>query len=232
MTHCLHLFLFSYKMPNLFNRFLNLDSEKVRKILNFVRMFKHKRDEFTSSLDDSLLQIGNQVDIESYHKLYYTQAKEALIKAKEEVFLDSEYIDYLTDNILTFEEFCSVFEKSVSLECKQEIASHEFGLECELEALFNALSRGHFYSYGIDLNGETEILDIGHGVNYYKSVEPFVEIIANYGVIIKSSRKEELLAILRDVMGQEFIEFLDKFYANMHLKYLDYKIENAHSHVI
>ena len=202
--------------------------EKVGKILNFVRMFKYKRDDFTRKLDESILQVGNQVNIGSYHKVYYTKAKEALINAKEEGMLESEYINYLIDNILTFEEFCTTFEKSASLECKQEIASYEFGLECELEDLFDALSRGYFYSYGIDLNGETEILDIGHGFDYYKSVEPFVEIIANYGVIIKSSRKDELLDVLKDVMGSEFIEFLNEFYANMYLKDLDYKIEQPY----
>ena len=97
--------------------------------------------------------------------------------------------------------------------------------------IFDALSLGVFFTFGIDNAGTLVETSAGHGVDYYLHDEcekvtlervlhmAFSEIIAQYAAIIKSPKREELIGILTDIMGMEFVSMLQEYYDNMCIEY-------------
>lgn len=55
----------------------------------------------------------------------------------------------------------------------------------------------------------------GHGTNYYISdMKKFDEIIANYSCIAKSKNAGEAIKFLREIAGNEFVDFIKNYYYN------------------
>ena len=226
ITHALHYFTNFNAQPFGFGKYFKPSSSKTKKIGQFVKSFHSKLDSFKKTLEDVVLDERMQDD---YYDNYENEVKEAISLAQNNIDVPSEYL-------LSIIESKSSFNSLLQIENREEvftkIAFEKFNVEFALENLFDALSYGKFFTTGIDYMGEHFRVKAGHGIEYFLTEQPFIEVIACYGEIIKSPRKEMGLAVLKDVMGQEFIDMLDEFYANMYLKDLDYKIENERPHVI
>ena len=135
---------------------------------------------------------------ESYENLGYT--KEELELVLNESFTIEQYIisqkrikiEEMSNNLL-----CSYYSELISI--------------CDI---IDAIFEGDFYHSKLQTNDGKKIKGVfGHGIGYYYSSDIcFQEILANYSSLMKSSRKEESLSILKSLVGEELIELLDNFY--------------------
>ena len=99
----------------------------------------------------------------------------------------------------------------------------EFSLEQQIEDMLDAICEGELHDGNIKDNEGNVIKTAGHGSNYYKNNRPyiFMELIANYGAIIKSPRREELTEELINIFGYEFVNMLQEFYDKLYLEEKD-----------
>ena len=221
MTHAIHWFSNSFKIPAFFERFSRLTSQQTEKIGSFIINFHTKLDTYEMQFTDTL-NVNTQDLFLPYYTNFVSIVESSILEAQKETEIP---LYCLSCKTLSESEFKMLFQEETKKEILSRVSWEEFDVEFALENIFDALSNGDFLTNGIEFNEESIKLKIGHGIEYFKTTHPFLEVIACYGQIIKSPRKEMGLAILKDVMGQEFIDMLDEFYANMYLKDLDYKIE-------
>ena len=223
ITHLLHWSINQYAVPVNFKDFMCLDSIQNERIASFIKIFHERLNSHRRNFESTL-----NIDTSSLLNLYYHRYQSIMVHGISEAQGDEFFsgcVEYSMKKMLSVEEFEMLFQKETKKEISSRLAFDDFEIEFALENIFDALSNGHFFINGIKLNEENIKLKIGHGIGYFKTTHPFIEVFACYGEIIKSPKKEIGLAILKDVMGQEFIDMLDEFYANMYLKDLDYKIE-------
>ncbi len=220
LGHVFHYYLADDRTPFGFDLLVE-QLRNDRKLLNRVDIFsKNMR-----NLEDSIFSKVKK-DYEAWSSEYYSNEK--IEEIKEFVESDKEdKINYYLKLGYTREELEIVLNESYTLE--QYMACHK-RIECgekmnnimavsfsEVQAIsdiIDAIYGGEYYNSRLKTsNGKTIKGTFGHGMVYYHSTDVvFQEIFANYCLLLKSDRKEDSLHILKEIVGEDLIVMLDKFY--------------------
>ena len=95
--------------------------------------------------------------------------------------------------------------------------------------IIDAIYEGHYYNNKLlDKNGERIEGTFGHGIVYYSSIDNvFQEIFANYSLLMKSDRREQSFMILKEIVGEELINYLHSYYYNKILYSQEYAYQGS-----
>lgn len=130
-----------------------------------------------------------------------------LCKSKKQEILNTSQIDFVQNNNY-------IKNNNEVITCLPNI--NEFSVISHLEDIVDALVSGKSHDLGlyyeIDSNhiGQKATRSAGHGCKYYMVPgAEFEEIIANYQAINLIDPQNELFNILKSILGDDFISFLD-----------------------
>ena len=218
--HVIHYYSCGYAVPETFLEYMarnNLPTDKIRRFA--IDLYKKNQD-IKQQLYEEYYSKDNQQLSQKYYDDYLKRVQADLMSATNEPDYPKEYIEYLSGRILSFEEFSLYFDTVLKWEyifLKRDMA---LNYELYLEDIFDALSGGQFLSEGTD--DDINYFITGHGCSYYLDDYDcslaFTEILAQYITIVKSPKAKELLGILSDIMGAEFVDMLGEFYNNMYVE--------------
>ena len=139
-------------------------------------------------------------------------------------FLDSgDYSKKIVSKLLGVTSLESFIKKDKKIKAKmlsdylirEDDASMTF-----ITDILDAVTRGEYI--------EMYSSEYGHGRYYYKDKDflVFCEVFADYTAIIKSPDSEKSISMLRKYVGDELVDFLDKYYKSVVLGNLDIYINN------
>ena len=162
------------------------------------------------------------------------EINELLVKTKEErtkTYLEKGYseetLDIIFSDSFTLDEFVKQKKQIEIYELLDTIMRYEYDAFIAIGDIIDAITRGNFKS---DLlkNDKNEKIEsaYGHGVRYYSlKTHGFCEMVANYSSIIKSKHSNEILKLLRNIVGDELVDLLDEFYMTKIIGLKDYEKE-------
>jgi hypothetical protein len=100
---------------------------------------------------------------------------------------------------------------------KQEPQSSQFDLICKIEDIIDSIYDGQSFSHGVVSIKDNNSIAIkaqktaGHGCEYFSNSSfQFEEIIADYQAIKLTDPNNELFILLKNILGTEFITFLEQ----------------------
>ena len=104
---------------------------------------------------------------------------------------------------------------------------YEYDAFIAIGDIIDAITKGNFQS-NLLRNDKNEKIEsaYGHGIRYYSlKTHGFDEMVANYSSIIKSKHSNEILKLLRNIVGDELVDLLDEFYMTKIIGLKDYEKE-------
>ena len=128
--------------------------------------------------------------------------------------IEEEIISELVKTTFTTEQYKEHKKRAFIEQNIDAIMREEFGLLAAMSDILDAIYSGNLHSGVLkNENGELIKKSFGHGIAYYSRKEnEFVEMIANFGAIIKSNNQEESLKYLKELVGDELYNLLMNFY--------------------
>ena len=226
LGHTLHLYYDQFSVPEEYYQLATIDEIKKQKIMHFVTdlydKINNRRKQITlnyEQLPTDDIDESNQ-KLEEYFNDYLKAVNQDLQTAAKDNNYPNEYVNYLNNHILTLAEFKEQYKMYIRV-LRIETYTHRFYEQHygALVDIFDALSYGIYGTLGIENN---VMLPYYHGIDYYFSnkrgylkFHPFTEIIADYIAITKSPNRNEMLEILTDIMGKEFVDMLQEYYDNL-----------------
>lgn len=221
-THALHYFLANDYIPS--NYFKVIERVKKRPLIkdrikeysiryNIIKRIKLNDipKEEISNYYDNLYRDEKIIDLSKF-----------LSESKEDMKLNyiDDYHEQVLDTILSktysIDEYLKMrktIEEQEMLIVMMRIDNCAF---CSIGDIIDAIYDGK-YKNGVlfDDNGLIINNTSGHGISYYSHrYKGFMEMIANYGSIIKSKDCDEVLKYLRWIVGNELVDLLDDVYKN------------------
>lgn len=223
LGHLFHHYLKDEVVPDGFEEIINLIRNR-RDLIDKVNSFSRSVSRYADKLMYSI-----ELEYDKWAKDYYSSEKIDEIKdfinsskiEKIKVFkklgYDEDKLNDILDSDYSIESF--MFNDKW-VKCREMLDNIMEVYNSEVQAIsdiIDAIYGGLYYNSMLN-NSDGEIIDgsYGHGILYYNSIDVvFQEIFANYCLLIKSDRRDKILDILRDLVGNEFIELLDNFYVDM-----------------
>ncbi len=144
------------------------------------------------------------------------EEKATQIKQLQNYGFDASIINDIVDNLYTCseEEFIDRFKKSKIEKIKTNILYEEYSNYGAMNDIIDAIFKGTTYSgLATASNGKKIKMSFGHGLHYYgydKNITD--EIMADFSQIIKDPKKTETITLLRNVVGDEFVDTVANFY--------------------
>lgn len=226
----------NHELGHLFHYYLKDDvvPDEFEEVINLIRKRKDLNDKvnsFSITVSKYIEQLMYSIEFEydKWAKDYYSSEKIEEIKnfincnkiEKIRVFKKLGYDEDKLNDILDGEYSIESFMfNDKSVKCKEMLDNIMEVFNAEINSIsdiIDAIYGGLFYNSMLN-NSDGEKLDcsFGHGILYYSSIDVvFQEIFANYCLLIKSDRKDKIIDILRDLVGNELICLLDNFYVDM-----------------
>lgn len=228
--HALHWYLALDKYPDNYEEVVNRVINNPQ-TLKKVKIFSDKYSNIEYKIKEIL-----EGKYQEYFKDYYTIEKnneiiDFLLKEKEEkkeefkmLEIDDDILNNILNNVFTSEEYIKTQKRIFIEELTNAMIKEEYGDIGSISDIIDAIYEGEFKSNALlDKNGEVINKVVGHGIPYYscRTEFCFCEMIANYSVIIKSKDSNELLVMLKDILGEELYNLISDFYYNNIINYKD-----------
>jgi len=220
--HALHYYLAENKVPENYNTVI----ENIR--MNPDNLIKVE--EFTNRYNDIRNHIKS--DVEGKYKFFFDayfnserieQIKSFLdtsVLEKKSKFMSlgipEENLDIILNNSFTVEEYISHQKRTFINEYTDAIMRSEYGNYMAISDILDAIYLGELHSSFLkNEKGEKIKGTAGHGVSYYYNTSHgFDEMVANFASLVKSNKSEEMLNLLKYVVGDELYNILSEFYYN------------------
>lgn len=179
-----------------------------RVILNIIKYLKdfHQRYEDMDKLFQELYYAELNKTYGSYNN-YCKKIYEDLKKSEPEFITldDTGATIYVDDDLKT------IVEDLIYDEChryKSILLQNYYSEELELENLLDAILKGNIYEGKYDITCLS-----GHSKEYFNTEKniSFDEVLANYDGILNSSRANRLIKKLREIVGDELVDFLNNY---------------------
>ena len=237
--HAMHYYLTNYEVPPNYNELINSINQEPKWLDNinqysikFQEILKKIREQAKQIVDKYIVITQNSDDEKRIDEMLNTE-KEKMIQKYLEKGYSRETLDIVLSSSFTRDEFVSQKKEIEIEEVVDMIMRTEYDAFISIGDIIDAISTGKFRSSLLHNDEQETILPAyGHGVKYYyrddinKSSEiKFTEMIANYSSIIKSKQANEIIKILRDIVGNELVDMLDNFYKSKFLNLEEYKYE-------
>ena len=218
-SHAIHYYSNNYKIPDKYFQVI----ERARNNPNITKEIQ-KLSKIIKELKEKEYQELSKLDIESYYKKIYQgdkllQLSSFLNSSKEEQRkkFEDNYSKPVLDTILaetfTVDEY---IKQRINIEKKEIVDAairNKYPYLIAISDILDAVFIGK-YRNGIVKNKNGEYIEpaYGHGIDYYETTNGFIEMIANYGVIIKSKQSEEGIQYLKNIVGDELVDMIKELY--------------------
>ena len=221
-SHALHFYLSNNYVPS------NLDEviERIRnnpntisKVSDFSIKFNELRNQIKDNLPDG--------EISDYYDLFYTGDKIIELalflsdsKEKQKERFRQDYNEQVLDTILaktySVEEFIKNRKAIDTLELHSLMFRNMYSGIIAIGDIIDAIYGGKLRN-GVLADEDGFYIEKvnGHGIKYYSIYNNvFLEMIANYGTILKSKNSSEMFLYLRSIVGDELVDLLKDVYEN------------------
>ena len=218
-SHAIHFFSNNYKIPDKYFQVI----ERARSKPNIKKEIQ-KLSKIIKELKEKEYQELSKLDIESYYEKIYQgdkllQLSSFLSSSKEEQRkkFEDNYSKPVLDTILaetfTVDEYIKQRNNIEKKEIVDAAIRNKYPYLIAISDILDAIFIGK-YRNGIVKNINVEYIEsaYGHGIDYYETTNGFIEMIANYGVIIKSKQSEEGLKYLKNIVGDELVDMIKEIY--------------------
>lgn len=221
-SHALHFYLSNNYVPG------NLDEviETIRNNPNTISKVSYFSIKF-NKLRNQIIDNLPQKEIYDYYDLFYTGDKLLELalflsdsKEKQKDRFRHDYNEQVLDTILaktyTVDEFIKNRKKIEILELYPLIFRNNYSGIIAIGDILDAIFDGKLRNGVLadDLGFYIEKVN-GHGIKYYSIYNNvFLEMIANYGTILKSKNSSEMFLYLRSIVGDELVDLLKDVYEN------------------
>lgn len=233
--HALHDYLTNKNVPDEYNAIV----ERIRKnpdILSKVEKYSNDFDFLYSKIESYV-----EEKYKDYFEMFFSEEKtEAINKflasSKEEKRADfislgipEETLDFILEEIFTVEEYIETQKRIFIKENVDSIIRSEYGSLAAIGDILDAIYEGSLYSGALEnKNGEKIKRTYGHGISYYyDQPHGFDEMVANLSAILKSNNSKQTLDELKNIVGEELVNLLIKFYYDNMLSSKEYNNENS-----
>lgn len=220
-SHALHYYLSNYYIPDnyceIVERVRN-DKSVISRINEYSNRVNELREKIRSEISKS-----NITDY--YEKLYQGDKLLELSffltasKEKQKEKFKSNYHEQVLDTILagtySVDEFIKQRSEIEVNEVVDATLRNEYGALIAIGDIIDAIYVGKFRNGVLYNDGGTFISPTyGHGIDYYQRVsnKGFLEMIANYGSIIKSKESNVTIEYLRSIVGDELVDMIKDVY--------------------
>ena len=219
-SHALHYYLTNNYIPhNIFEAINRV--KKNKEILKRIKDYSDKYNKIKNQIKSKIssYEISNYYDqlyqdeeiLNLYTFLTNTKSdiKEKLIKDYNEQILDT-----ILSKTYSIDEFLSQKKEIEVQEFTSIVLQNDYYSFAAISDIIDAIFQGKFKNGVLtDENGEFFDKSPGHGIYYYeKQSKCFMEMIADYGSIIKSKESEEMIKYLRWIVGDEIVDILKNIY--------------------
>lgn len=191
------------------------DSSTLDKVQEFSKIYHKRMKSVKEKYISELMRFEESEDEINRIRSYLRMTKDQLMK----FYLSKGYfkhsIERILDNNFTFQEFINQ-KRSIEREMLYySITKNEQPEIGAISDIIDALYGGKLFEGSLRDSKSVPIKRCGgHGVRYYSRDKRFAfdEMIAEYITIYKSKNKVEALKILRYIVGDELVDYLDNFY--------------------
>ena len=186
--------------------------DRLRKISNYYQEQQEKISRMVKDYVDSFYQKEYDLD-RLENQIYFASEdkKEELLKYG----YSEEDIEALFDTIYTTEEYQKEAKRINTEELTDAVIRTRLGGLIGILDIIDGIYTGKYRSGElVDNHGFPVPSAYGHGVAYYEREIKWVfdETMANYSAISKSPNSKEGLALLRELVGERFINCIESFY--------------------
>ena len=219
-THALHFYLSDFYAPPDFEEVMeNVKNDK--KTLERVRLFSEWFNEQRSIIREKV----EKRDFSKYYEEKYSGDRKvqlakflSSLKNEQRKRYEDDYLPEVLDIVLaktySVDEYIENRQKIEREELVSAIVKTKLDVFSAIGDIIDAVYEGK-YRHDIleDEKGEVIPHTFGHGIDYYSNKERrFNEVIANYGVILKSKRAKEGIELLRIIVGHKLVDMIDQTY--------------------
>ena len=238
--HAIHCFVSDYEVPENYHDLITSivsDPTWLNKIAEYSSKFheiKKQVYERATMIVDSYINASVADEEASKISEMLETEKEKFIQQYLDKGYTRETLDVVLSSSFTKEEFLNQKRKIEIEEVVDFIMRSEYDAFIAIGDIIDAISDGKFRSRLLH-DDENNIIPsaYGHGVRYYYDDNPnellrirFTEMIANYSSIIKSKHANEIIEVLQNIVGNEFVTMLDDFYKKRLINAVEYDYES------
>lgn len=218
--HALHHYLAEDKVPDNYIETVTKtrnNPETLTKVEKLANQYKEIIEKITLSIEKKY---------QEQFKNYYTEEKRkeisnTLTKTKEEkkevyknLNIPEDQLDIILEDMYTIEEYINHQKRIFIKENVEIILRNEFSSILAICDILDAIYEGKLHNNDLkNIKGEKIKSTSGHGINYYYSTNHgFDEMIANFASISKENDANEMLSLLKSIIGPELYNMISNFY--------------------
>ena len=197
LTHVIHYYNDIYITPHdIKEKLKNIPRKKDKQILSTVKLIYEYMQ--TMEIDEKIYNICFDNAYQKYRQYCFSKLKDLVCK---------EDLDEIFTSLYDKKEFEEEISDTI---IKGIFTSYHHDL-IEMEDIFDATNYGKYFN-----NHHNNYFLKGHDLEYYKVTEPFIEIIADYVAIKKSSNNKKTIVFLTSILGKELIELFDEYLESLY----------------
>lgn len=221
--HAFHSYFCKCSFPNNLEEIL----ERVRNNKDII----YKIQKFSKEYYIYKEQLYKLAELEcfDYFNNYYTKEKNIEIennisKLKEEkkkeysnLGIDEQKLDSILNEVIDKDEYIKTQKRNFISQYFRAIKTEKCGGMMAILDIIDGIFEGNYLNNNL-YNENKELIKgtVGHGIPYYSCNldNVFSEMIADFSTISKSYNAEELLELLRDIIGDELYNLISDYYYN------------------
>lgn len=148
---------------------------------------------------------------------YLEKTKEEKMKLYTEKGYSEKDLEVLFKDSFTVKEYARMHKRIQKREYELALYRTILSPQGSIGDIIDAVYEGQFFGGKLKHDSKDIKPYSGHGLYYYchSSENIFSEIIANYKTLMMSEESDRYLRELRDILGDEFVDFLDNYYNNI-----------------
>lgn len=218
--HALHYYLAENKVPDNYTEIVERARNNPEMLVK-VELLANKYKEIMDKV-----KISVEKKYQEQFENYYTEEKRMeiyniLMKSKDEkkeeykkLGIPEEQLDTILEGTYTVGEYINHQKRIFIKENVTAIMDNEFNSIAAICDILDAIYEGKLHNSELkSMKGDKIKRTAGHGINYYFDTNHgFDEMIANFATLSKSNNADEMLNLLKSIVGEEVYNMISDFY--------------------
>lgn len=218
--HALHYYLAENKVPDNYTEIVERARNNPEMLVK-VELLANKYKEIMDKV-----KISVEKKYQEQFENYYTEEKRMeiyniLMKSKDEkkeeykkLGIPEEQLDTILEGTYTVGEYINHQKRIFIKENVTAIMDNEFNSIAAICDILDAIYEGKLHNSELkSMKGDKIKRTAGHGINYYFDTKHgFDEMIANFATLSKSNNADEMLNLLKSIVGDEVYNMISDFY--------------------